>query len=340
MDENHNNPKPSQPTPIKKSSNTAVVVTVVIIIFVFIVLIGIGSSGSDNTTNTATTSASTTTTASSAPSQSQPALALTSLVFSEQQDTGYFCVAGEVKNISPSDLQFVQVNFDLRDSNGNLLNTDQTYLSVDDLSSGNSATFNDCQPPSAGAVLNKSTVEFSGQVGTAIETTQLNYENETQSTSDTTESQQVTPTMQSAATTQTQVQAPTPAPTQQSAVVQPAPASQTPQPTWHTVYTVSNDFNDSSMAAEGPFTLQGSETRVTISCALTYGASSGALAASLYVPHTNASFPSGAHCPVDGDQFVYDDVPAGQYSLMISEISNGQGSGNLQSYTVTVEDYY
>jgi hypothetical protein len=144
----------------------------------------------------------------------------------------------------------------------------------------------------------------------------------------------------SAATAPSQSQAQIPAQSATTQASTPVAQPVAAQPTWHTVYTVSDDFNDSTMATEGPFTLQGSETRVTISCALTYGASSGALAASLYVPHTSANFPSGAHCPVDDDQFVYNDVPAGQYSLMIDEISNGQGNGNLQSYTVTVEDYY
>lgn len=315
--------------PKKEVSAGKILGSVAIVVFVIIVIFNFADS------STSSNSQATTDNAQSSTQNQSPSLVLKSLrVY--RDELGDACITGNVINTSTQELNFIEANIAFNDKSGDLVESQNTYLASENLAPGENSTFQICGDTNSAVVLSQTTMNFTGQIGDNTDDNQLVVDNEAKTVVSTTTPQN--PLNQQIKQVQNQIQE---LQQQQSAAASASdntPAA--PQQTWHTVYTVSDDFNESTMVAEGPFTLEGLQTRVTLSCALTYGASTGALVASIYVPHTNANFPTSVHCPADGAQSIISDIPPGQYSLMLDQITNGQGSGNLQSYTVTIEDYY
>jgi hypothetical protein len=129
------------------------------------------------------------------------------------------------------------------------------------------------------------------------------------------------------APTQPQVQNSTPTPV----AAQPAP--QTPAGTWHTVLTYSGpDTQDTA-----PFTMQGSEWRVTYSCSL--GSNSDAYSSSSLFQGIINSVSDGSPadiftngpCPQSNTSYSYSQTP-GQYALQMQSFN--------ATYNIKIEDYY
>ncbi len=254
-----------------------------------------------------------------------------------RDELGDACITGEAMNTSTQEIDYIEANIAFNDKNGSLVEPANTYLTSDNLTPGENSTFQICGDTNSAVVLAQTTMNFTGEVAGSTEDNQLNIvDNAKPVVNNQTPVDPLTQQIQQEQNQIQQLQQQNAASANNNAAAQPQAAG----PTWHTVFTISNYFNISTMPVEGPFNLQGSQTRVTLSCALTYGASTGALVASIYVPHTSANFPSSVHCPADGEQSIISDIPPGQYSLSVMQITNGQGSGTLQSYTVTIEDYY
>jgi hypothetical protein len=89
------------------------------------------------------------------------------------------CANGEVANISDQTLSFVEANINYNDKNGNLVTPDQTYLSVDNLSPGQTATFEDCADSGTGIVLAQTTISFTGEFGGSTDNDTIPFEDDT-----------------------------------------------------------------------------------------------------------------------------------------------------------------
>jgi len=318
-------PKASQ----QKVSTPSIVIGTLIAVTIFVFII---SAASNSSQPASTPSAA----ANSAPSQNQSAQLEVRSLRVYRDELGDACITGLVVNTSTQELDYIEANIAFNDKNGNLIEPANTYLQSQNLTPGEQSTFQVCGDTNSDVVLNQTTLNFTGMFVGATQDMQLNIVDNVKPVIN--NQTPVNPLNQQIQSVQNQIQQ---LKQQNStAAANDNAATPTAGPTWHTVFTISNDFNISKMPIEGPFNLQGSQTRITLSCALTYGASTGALVASIYVPHTSANFPSSVHCPADGAQNIINDIPPGQYSLSVMQITNGQGSGNLQSYTVTIEDYY
>ena len=317
--------------PQQKISTPSIVIGTLIAVTIFVFVV---SAASNSTSQLSTSSDAA---SSTAPSQNQsPQLVLKSLrVY--RDEFGDACITGEVMNTSTQEIDYIEASVAFNDKGGSLVEPKNTYLTSENLTPGEQSTFQTCGDTNSDVVLAQTTMNFTGLTPGGTQVQQLNIVDEAKAV--VSNATPVDPLNQQIQQEQKQIQQ-----LQQqnaaSANSDAAAQSQATGPTWHTVFTISNDFNISTMPVEGSFNLQGSQTRVTLSCALTYGASTGALVVSIYVPHTSANFPSSVHCPADGEQNIIGDIPPGQYSLSVMQITNGQGSGNLQSYTVTIEDYY
>jgi hypothetical protein len=105
-------------------------------------------------------------------------------------------------------------------------------------------------------------------------------------------------------------------------------------PTWHTTLTYSNN----TTIQTPPFTMYGSEWRVTYSCTVSPQAQQYGIGGQFYgyIYSTDDgsmtdNFASFVNCPHTDTSYLYSQIP-GQYYLNLTQ-ANG-------SYTVTVEDYY
>ena len=110
-----------------------------------------------------------------------------------------------------------------------------------------------------------------------------------------------------------------------------APAIKETPKSWHTVTTYSNNINTQT----SPFSMQGSQWRVTYSCTVadstnTFNLLEGIIESASDGSMTNI-FASGVTCPTSNTSYVYAQT-AGQYYFNL-EPTNA-------NYTVKIEDYY
>ncbi len=111
-------------------------------------------------------------------------------------------------------------------------------------------------------------------------------------------------------------------------VVTPAPA---PPASWHTAFT----YSDTASASTQPFSLQGTQWRVSYTCTLSEPSMQNTGYFGGYIDSTDNSitqqFVNSISCPTQNVSYIYSQ-PAGQYYL-------NTNTDNL-NYTVTIEDYY
>jgi hypothetical protein len=130
------------------------------------------------------------------------------------------CANGEVANISNETLEFVEADIDFNNSSGNLVEPLQTYLNIESLPPGQTATFEDCASAMSGVVLAESTISFDGNVTGSSLDENIPYEDDTKAAAPAT-------TNASANTTNQPATAPTATPTPSS-----DPAPTTMQDNW------------------------------------------------------------------------------------------------------------
>jgi ribosomal protein L40E len=118
------------------------------------------------------------------------------------------------------------------------------------------------------------------------------------------------------------------APAATQAATAPTPTAQ--PKTWHTAYT----YNGNTTIQTPPFSMQGSQWRITYSCSIADSSQSVSWFNGL-IDSTNGSggsaFATTVNCPTNNTSYVYSQDP-GQYYLDLSMWNS--------NYTVTVEDYY
>jgi uncharacterized protein YxeA len=112
---------------------------------------------------------------------------------------------------------------------------------------------------------------------------------------------------------------------------QASPQTQQASATWHVVTTVNSDREWNTP----PFSMQGSEWRITWSCSITDDPSiGGSLSASIasVVDNIGEDFANAVDCPVTTTPTYYYSEKPGQYYLYLGPTES--------SYSVKVEDYY